>query len=295
MSRRFLFSLVLLSLAGTALAQQTSSASATPGIQPQLKCDTCDPGGGGGGTSPPPPPPPAPSITSFSVSPYGSTIEVYASNGVTLNLNMATNVATVSNSHVSTQMPVSQALLAAANGDATQAAALQARFQTLLTNPKKTSLLIKAGTVVPSAMKVGNKGMMAAQAVLSPNLYPSPGGDGFGCDDAYSCNDVVDSDFGGWGGYRFDFWDSYGAGGGTTTPDYTYWNTFRQQHCDHKSSDVAQISGGSLLTLASCAAAETGVAIAACAGAYVVTADALSSYSEDNATCNSTYPGQGNW
>jgi len=293
MSRRFLAALVLFSLAGAAVAQQTSSASASHGIQPNMRCDTCDPGGGGGTT--PPPHPPAPTITSFSITPSGSTIAVYDSNGVTMNINMAANTATVSNGRVSAQVSASQAFLAASNNDPNQAAALQARFQALLTNPKKTSLLIKSGTVVPSAMKVGNNGMMSAQAVMSPNLYPSPGGDGFGCDAEYSCRDVVDNDFGGWGGYNFDFWDSNGAGGGTTTPDYSYWEAMRQEHCQHKTSDVTLIVGGGTATLATCAAAETGVAIAACVGSYVVAADALASYSEDNATCNSTYPGPGNW
>ena len=291
MSRCFVFAFLILCFAGGASAQESTA----PNIRPDLKCDTCDPGGGGGGTNPPPPPPPAASVTSFSVTPTGSTIEVYASNGVSLTLNMATNVASVSNGRVSAQMSVSQALMAATNNDANLAAQLQARFQALLANPKKTSLLIKSGTVVPSAMRVGGNGAMAAQALLSPNLYPGPGGDGFGCDLDYDCNHMPDSDFGGWGGYYFDFWDSFDTGGGTNTADYTYWDSMRQEHCNHKTSDVTLIVGGSAATLGACAAAETGVAIAGCIGAYVVTADALASYSEDNATCNSTYPGPGNW
>jgi hypothetical protein len=294
MVSRFVVAFLVLSYAGAAAAQQASTQT-PPAISPQLKCDTCDPGGGGGGTPPPPPPPPKPKITSFSVTPTGSSIEVYASNGIDMTINMATNVVTFNTPSSSTQMTVSQAMLAASNGDATQAAALQARFQAILANPKKTSLLIQSGTIVPSARKVGKNGMVTAQAVLSPNLYPAPGGDGFSCDDAFSCGDVVDQDFGTWGTYNFDWWDSP-AGGGVGSSDWNYWNTWRQDACDRKTSEVTQIGGGSLATLGLCGTVEFGGATAlGCVGAFVLTADSLSNYSSDNAQCNSTYPGAGNW
>lgn len=287
-----LFCALMLIAAGAAQAQQAPDVSSDSHVQPLRRCDTCDPGGGGGGGTTQP----KLTVTSFSVSSTGSTVQLRASNGTSLSMNMAAGTATVSNGSQAATVPLSQALLQASNGDANQAAALQARFQALVNNPKKTSLLIKNGQVVPSTARVGTDVVMNSRSGVRPNLYPGPGGDGFGCSEEWSCRDVIDSDFSAsWGNYNFDFWDSNGAGGSTATPDYTTWNSYRQEHCDHKTSDVTQIVGGSALTFAACATVETGVGALACAGAYVVAADALANYSEDNATCNSSYPGPGKW
>jgi hypothetical protein len=296
MSRRTVFACLFLLVVGPVFAQQQSAYSES--AHPDMKCTTCDPGGGGGsggggGTTPPKQPPAT--VTAFSVTPAGSVVQVQASNGVTLSINLANNTATVSNGRVSTQMTASQAFLAAVNNDPTLAAQMQARFQALLANPKKTTLLVKNGTVVSSAIRAGVQGMAAAQSRITPNLYPGPGEDGFSCDFDYACDRMQDNDFGGSGSYYFDYWDSLAANGNTATPDYNYWNHMRQEHCDKTSSEVAGIVGSGTLTLAACATAETGVGLAACAGSYVLLADTLGSYSDDRRICNSVYPGPGNW
>jgi hypothetical protein len=296
MRYRLLLSLVLAAAATLAHGQEHVSA---PTMSPEMRCDTCGgdapPSGNGGGT-------PAPTKTSlkvslYAVTPKASTVEFRSTNGVVMVINMASNMVTISNAGHSAQVPLSQGLLQYANGDATKAAAMQARLQAMVAAPKRTA---KLAPKPPGTASVNRASLMAGQSLansarMAPNLFPGPGEGGFGCDGYYDCDIMDDGDFGNWGPYSFGFWADP-ANGNTTTPDYTYWDHFRQDKCNRKTSDASLIAGGSLVALGSCATVEFGGATAAiCVGSYILAVDSMENYVEDDAACNASYPGPGNW
>lgn len=265
------------------------SVSANLALNPQLRCTTCD--GGGDGGSPPPPPPQAGKITFFNISPQNKTVEIRDSTGLVALINPQANTVSLSRLGRTSHVSFSAALLQWSAGDITKAAAMKARFQVLLANPKNTSMLAPS---MASQSSLKTSSVLKLNNGLQANLMMGPGGESFPCDLSFNCSVIDDRDFGGWGGYSFGFWADAG-GGGTGTSDYDYWHIWQQDHCSSSTHEAWQSVAGYAAVIATCGTAEFGITALACAGSLVATADVMTSYDEDNAICQSTYPGAGSW
>jgi hypothetical protein len=200
MNNRLLGTMLLAAFSFTILAAPsyatTQSVKAITGLHPQLKCASCGGDGGGGGGTPPPPPQQTVKITFFSVSPQNKTVEIHDSTGLVAILSPQANTVSMSRSGHTSQVSFSAALLQWSGGDSAKAAAMNARFQTLLANPKNTSMLVPS-MASQNSLKI--KSVFKANNGLNANVMMGPWGGNFPCDMSFDCNIASDGDFGGWG------------------------------------------------------------------------------------------------
>jgi len=241
-------------------------------------CPTCDPGEGGGGDGKPPPAAQK-KLKVFAIDPAEDTIEMRMSNGLVLVIDEPLNKAFISGPNHSQELALSSVLLNWAGGNATKANQMRTKLKAILADPKRTAKLVQGAPV---------QGLMQGM----------PNGNSFNCNYFYVCNVMpTNSDFGGGisGPYSFGYWATPGSGGGVGTPDYNYWNSDRQDHCDDMGSNAMQASAGIAGAFAVCPFAETGVGALGCYAAAITVIDALDNYSANKAVCNSPYPGPGKW
>lgn len=294
MNRRLICTMLIvaISLPVFEASSQTLPPSARGSLAalPELICTTCGTGGDGGG-SPPPSPPQTGKITLFNVSPQNRTVEIRDSTGLVVIINPQANRVSFSRSGRSSQISFTAALQQWSGGDSSKAAAMRARLQTLLANPKNTSMLAPS---VASQNSVRTSRVVRPNNGLQANLMMGAGGRSFPCDIDFDCDVIDDHGFGGWGSFDFGFWADAG-GGGSSTPDYNYWHNWQQDHCGSATHEAWQAVTGYAAVIGTCATAETGLGAIACGGALIATADVMASHDEDSAICNSTYPGAGNW
>lgn len=261
-------------------------------------CETCEPddgggaggtGGTGGGTTSSPL-----KIAYAAITPQTHTIEMRLSNGLQIVVDEPLNkIWIAAPGRTQEEFALSSILLQWASNDQVRADAMRAKRHAAISDPLRNAALAPVLTSSASgliATQGGHHGRGMQGMVMD------------GTSSSYNCyydlwcrtSQVSDWSGGGWGPYGFGYMDT-GTGGGYGTPDYNYWNRWRQDHCDDASDaarGVALSVGGMLVT---CPFAETGVGAAACAISGLNLLNEMDNYFDNRTICNSTYPGSGNW
>jgi len=258
-----------------------------------LICNTCNedpPNGGNTGEETP-----AISILQANIKSQNEhTFELLLSNGVYFVVDDVLNKIFIANSIEIQEVDLNAALLASTNNNQALANTLRQKFHATLTDSTREMLLLGNNYDPNHLMSLTGSKYPASN---ERNIMSGPGSNNpYLCWYEYYCYWQTVSDFNslGWGGYGFGFL-AEGGSGVHGTPDWNYWNRWRQDKCDAAKTNVRNMGISAVTVAATCPAAEAIAPIVLCAAAGASLISELDNWADNSVACNSYYPGPGNW